>query len=256
LFRILSLVASHAYRSLWGGTLIDFKTIIEDLYFCNFDMQEWINNRFKDERRAILTRSIVDHIVTPEGAKFYLQDPSILYQVIWEYWFDDITKDDIVLDLGANIGSFSIRAAQKAKHVYSVEPLYTEELNANIALNNMKDKITVIPYGIGYGGTISIKYQQREKRVKTFPLKTILKMINAPISFMKCDIEGAEWTINPEDIANIPRMEFEVHDGKDSCMPLNQNLIDYINQHWNTITSKKLIRNPGCYLHAYPKGGS
>jgi len=50
----------------------------------------------------------------------------------------------VVLDLGANVGCFTLRAAQKAKHVYAVEPLYTDELVSNIALNEIPDKVSVI----------------------------------------------------------------------------------------------------------------
>jgi FkbM family methyltransferase len=173
--------------------------------------------------------------------------------VIWEYRFDDIKPTDIVLDLGANIGGFSLRAAKRAKHVYAVEPLFVKELNANIELNNLQDKITILPFGVGSGEKILIHYFGTENVVQTYPLSKILEMIPEKVDFMKCDIEGAEWTINPEDIAGIPRMEFEVHQGRDSCMPEKLELLEYIRKHWNTVTSEKRRGNPGCYIHAYPK---
>jgi hypothetical protein len=232
--------------------MIDFATIIKDFYWSDFRIQEWVNHRFQDKSKFVLQRSVVDHIVTPEGLKFYPPGTDGLHQVIWEYRFDDLKPDDIVLDLGANVGAFSLRAAQKVKHVYSVEPLYTEELNANIALNNLQDKITVIPYGVGFGEKIPIRYQGREKVIQTYPLSEILKM-TGQITFMKCDIEGAEWTIKPVDIAGIPRMEFEVHQGRDSCMPEKPELLDYIRENWNTVSDSKEKCSVGCYIHCYPK---
>lgn len=231
--------------------MIDVKTILTDLYYSE-SLQDWINHRFQDPSKMIIEKSVVRSIVTPEGLQFYPFGTEILYQVLWEYRFDDLKPTDIVLDLGANIGGFSLRAALKCKHVYAVEPLYTEELRANIALNGMQGKITVFPVGIGNGSKIPIRYQGREKTIQTYPLSEILKL-TGQITFIKCDIEGAEWTINPEDIAAIPRMEFEVHRGKDSCMPEKPELLAYINEHWNTVTSDKRRVNPGCYIHAYPK---
>jgi FkbM family methyltransferase len=232
--------------------MIDIQTILKDLYYCDFDIQEWINKRFQTPEKFVIHHKVVDHITTPEGLKFYPFECQVLYQVTQEYNFNDLTSKDIVLDLGANVGAFSIRAAQLCKHVYAVEPLYVKELMANIKLNNMENKITVISQGIGTGETIPISYQGRTKAVSTLSLKTLLAIIE-PITFMKCDIEGAEWTINPEDISHIPRIEFEVHQGRDSCMPENLKLLEYIRKNWDTTTSKKPKQNPGCYIHAYPK---
>ena len=230
---------------------MDIVTIMKDLKYCGFNLQLWINNRFKDPTKIILEKSIIKYIVTPEDLKFFPFALENLYQVVIEYRFEDLKPNDIVLDLGANIGAFSLRAAQKCKHVYAVEPLFNDELNANIALNNLQDKITVIPFGVGMGNKISIRYQKREKVIQTYPLSEILKM-TGNISFLKCDIEGAEWSIHQEDLKGIRRLEFEVHQGRDSCMPENLQLLEYIRSNWRTETDLKTIRNPGCYIHAYP----
>ena len=230
---------------------MDIVAIMKDLYYCGFNLQLWINNRFQDPKKIILEKSVTKYIVTPEDLKFFPFGLENLYQVNLEYRYEDLKPDDIVLDLGANIGAFSLRAAQKCKHVYAVEPLYTEELNANIALNNLQGKMTVIPYGVGMGKNIPIRYQNREKLIQTYPLSEILKM-TGKVTFLKCDIEGAEWSIRPEDLNGIRRMEFEVHQGRDSCMPENLQLLEYIRRNWRTETDSKTIRNPGCYIHAYP----
>jgi FkbM family methyltransferase len=231
---------------------MDIVTIVKDLFYCGFNLQLWINHRFQDPTKIILEKSVTKYVVTPEEIKFLPFGIETLYQVILEYRFEDLKPDDIVLDLGANIGAFSLRAAKKCKHVYAVEPLYTDELNANIALNNLQNKITVIPYGVGRGDKIPIRYQNREKIIQTYPLSEILKM-TGEISFLKCDIEGAEWSIRQEDLNGIDRMEFEVHQGRDSCMPENLQLLEYIRQNWRTKTDAKAIQYHGCYIHAYPK---
>lgn len=234
--------------------MIDFVTILRDAYYCFPDIQEFVNHRYQGtEAKMNIERSVVKYLTTPEDLHFYPYGTEILYQVIWEYRFDDIKPTDVVLDLGANIGGFSLRAAKLAKHVYAVEPLFVNELNANIELNNLQDKITVLPFGVGSGERILINYFGTENIVQTYPLSKILEMIPEKVDFLKCDIEGAEWTINPEDIANIPRMEFEVHQGRDSCMPEKLELLEFIRENWDTVTSEKRRGNPGCYIHAYPK---
>jgi FkbM family methyltransferase len=246
---------THYYRLPgFGSSDMDIAVMLKDLYYCGFNLQLWINHRFQDPTKIILEKSVTKYVVTPEELKFLPFGIGTLYQVKMEYRFEDMKPDDIVLDLGANIGAFSLRAAQMSKHVYAVEPLYTDELKANIALNNLQDKITVIPYGVGMGDKIHIRYENREKLIQTYPLSKILEMTGR-VSFLKCDIEGAEWSIPPEDLKGIRRMEFEVHQGRDSCMPENLQLLEYIRHNWRTETDIKPIRYPGCYIHAYPFAG-
>jgi FkbM family methyltransferase len=232
---------------------MDIIFILKDLYYSGFNLQLWINHRYQDPAKIILDKSVTKYVVTPEELKFIPFCLENLYQVNYEYRFEDLRPDDIVLDLGANIGAFSLRAALKCEHVFAVEPLYTDELNANIALNHLQDKITVIPYGIGNGNKITIRYQNREKLIQTFPLSEILKK-TGKVSFLKCDIEGAEWSIDPEDLEGIRRMEFEVHRGRDSCMEENPRLLEYISRHWRIETDTKAMQYSGCYVHAFPTG--
>jgi len=49
-------------------------------------------------------------------------------QVFNSYRFYDIKKDDVVLDLGANIGAFSMFVSRNVNHVYAVEPVTTDIL--------------------------------------------------------------------------------------------------------------------------------
>jgi hypothetical protein len=230
---------------------MDILTIIKDLLDSRFNLQLWMNHRFQDPEKIIFDKAVVKYIVTPEGVKFFPFGTDTLNQVLIEYRFEDLKPDDIVLDLGANIGGFSLRAAQICKHVFAVEPLFADELRANIILNNLQNKITVCPYGIGNADKIPIRYQKRERIIQTIPLSEILKF-TGKITFLKCDIEGAEWSIRPEDIHNIPRMEFEIHQGKDSCMPENTYLLEYIHKNWRTTTIVKTSQYHGCYIHAFP----
>ena len=58
-----------------------------------------------------------------------------------EYRFTDIRPEDIVVDIGANIGAFCIRAAWTARQVTAVEPVTYAQLRENIRLNRVSVRI-------------------------------------------------------------------------------------------------------------------
>ena len=63
-------------------------------------------------------------------------------------WIKTFEKNDNLIDVGANIGIYSLYAAYKGINVVSVEPdaLNYALLNLNIRINNYGDKI--VPYSI------------------------------------------------------------------------------------------------------------
>jgi FkbM family methyltransferase len=131
-------------------------------------------------------------------------------QVVNEYRFDDIRKSDIVLDVGSCIGAFSIFASKRAKMIYSVEPVYNDILKKNIEANNIKN-IKVLAYGLG-DGIKTIKFGRCQKEALCLPLSEIIDICDGHVDFMKCDCEGAEWIIRPEELKGIRRIEIEVHE--------------------------------------------
>ena len=247
--------------------MIDIHWLISDLIACRFNLQTWVNHRFKNNNIVMVSRKTTDHIVTIDGLKFHLDGIDELIDFTGEYQFNDITSDDIVLDLGANIGLFTIPAAARAKHVYAVEPLYWRELDANIVLNGMQDKITVNRGALGYGNYfhpgintfvnrtfVNLKYRDRsDHNIPTYNVKEYIEMAGGKVDFLKVDVEGAEWSIHPQDLDMVPRIEFEAHGGKNSCMPVNEKLVKYLRDNWNVnITSKEVAYN-SYWIHAYPK---
>ena len=66
-------------------------------------------------------------------------------------WIDEMTEGSTLWDIGANVGGYSIYAAiSKQLNVYAFEPspFNLEFLARNIWLNNLEDKITVIPIAL------------------------------------------------------------------------------------------------------------
>jgi hypothetical protein len=125
-----------------------------------------------------------------------------------EYRFGDIRPEDIVLDIGANVGGFCIRAARMSGHVTAVEPVTTHPLLENIRIN--KVSVRVIAGALGDGKPQEICWDDCRVVSPTYPLRDLIAM-SGGCDFLKCDCEGAEWLINPCELEHIRRIEMEIH---------------------------------------------
>lgn len=161
------------------------------------------------ENNLVLSKDIFK-ITGTENAIFYIDDNiEEISRSIIDYNTSDIRPSDIVLDIGANIGGFSLNICNKVHSVYAVEPLFIDALNRNIQLNNAKN-IFIIPCALG-SGDIDISYNGLSRKVLGLSLGDIIKLCENHIDFLKCDCEGAEWRITLPEIMNIRRIEAEIH---------------------------------------------
>ena len=66
-------------------------------------------------------------------------------------WIESVQSDDVVLDVGANVGVYTLPIAQKAKMVYACEldPLNVAILKENVVLNSLQDRVMIIPVACG-----------------------------------------------------------------------------------------------------------
>lgn len=106
-------------------------------------------------------------------------------EVFSEYKFNDIREDDIVLDIGANVGGFSLFISKMVKHVYAVEPITTDILRENIVLNKI-DNITVFDNCLGKG-VIEVNWMDTIKKMNGKSLSELINMCGGHIDFLKCD---------------------------------------------------------------------
>ena len=121
-----------------------------------------------------------------------------------EYWPLKLTPVDIVLDVGANIGIFTVACAKKVRMVISLEPeaenfkLLTKNVNENNLpnvhlLNYAVSDIAGIVRITGTGGTAHVSAESGLP-VNAKTLDEILEEIGNPeISVLKIDIEGYEY---------------------------------------------------------------
>lgn len=154
---------------------------------------------------------------------------------VGEYWFEDIRPEDRVLDIGANVGGFCIRAAQKSRYVTAVEPVTVSPLRENIRAN--KVPVQVIAGALGNGSPAEICWDDCRVVSPTYPLRDLIAM-SGGCDFLKCDCEGAEWQINPRDLAGVRRIEMEIHLPPISGKP-EPALLEYISRHYHFEIERK-----------------
>lgn len=146
-----------------------------------------------------------------------------------DYFMKIINKDDIILDIGANIGYYVLIGAKRAKKIYAVEPVPEnfQNLNLNLKLNNYSNVET---YQIALGDKIGEQemylstksnwhsFYKPANFIKTIKIKmdTVDNFLKDKITptFVRMDVEGYETAIikgMPETLKKIKKMFIEVH---------------------------------------------
>lgn len=135
-----------------------------------------------------------------------------------------LKEDDLFIDIGANVGHFSLLAAGISKaNVISIEPIPStfKKLKANIQLNHLCDKI--ISYNIGIGdkdstlsfiidkdvmNRVALGFEKNSIEVKVETLDSLLKNQNP--NFIKIDVEGFEYAVlkGAKNVLTNPSLQF------------------------------------------------
>lgn len=136
--------------------------------------------------------------------KFYLEelmDVWVIKEIIFDQHYERIRKikaGDIIIDIGAAFGDFSIYAAQKAKRViaYDLNIKRIEILKKNVTLNNTKNVIV------------------NNKAVSSLDLVFEENQL-MKCHFLKVDCEGCEYRIfekaSPKTLTKIEYIAMEIH---------------------------------------------
>ena len=178
---------------------------------------------------VFITRDTVKFLVRDSGFRQIFDVP--------EYRFDDLCPMDRVIDIGANVGAFCIRASHYSQQVVAVEPLTATLLRENIRLNGVT--VEVIEGALGDGKQKTIWWDDNNIITQTYPLRNIIEMAGG-CDFLKCDCEGAEWSIKPEDLGGVRRIEMELHLPPISGPP-NPALLDYISRYYHFEIERKPV---------------
>lgn len=171
----------------------------------------------KYPRYALVDTSRVSVLETSYG-RFAFDEPMQIYHNLLEqvddYDFSDLTKCDIVLDIGACLGASSLRMAKDCKHVVAIEPLFYNELKNNIKLSgasNIDFFGLALAEGDSYYNCIELEFCNRKMCVKAATFQNILNLCKEPPTFLKMDCEGGEWEIKADELIGFRAIEAEIH---------------------------------------------
>jgi FkbM family methyltransferase len=178
----------------------------------------------------------------------------------------EVSRNDVVVDLGAHVGIFSIKAATVASNVISVEPspFNFKLLNFNAKLNHLENLTTVNSAVADYDGYAKLHLQPQSGmhsilnmraatsmhsvNVKVRKLDTIVEELNIKkVDFLKIDVEGAELYVLNGGLDTLKKyrpfiaLEYHPHASnaaKSSIIGLLENL-------------NYCCIDEGCYIYAY-----
>ena len=253
----VNLSTEHFYKEIPNSSVIDikigpktglnlgpFKSYVYNVLF--------LFKRLKKILDFSLTKVYFYTLLTPfyihknPSIKFYTPNAIVLSrsramlssEVDTIKWIDSFDKDAVFVDIGANIGTYSLYAGSCVNKVISIEPLWSNYsvLCDNILLNDLADKI--IPLNIALSDTIKIEslqcssvkagashnsidsasFQSEMIKVKSKvnvmcdTLDNVWETFNLPIpSHVKIDVDGieerviygGEWLLKKHNVQSI-----------------------------------------------------
>lgn len=139
-------------------------------------------------------------------------------------------KDNVVIDIGANIGDSSIYfALEDALKVIALEPYIYSYVMAeeNVEINDLKSKIELLNAGYGKDSEVivddketsaksDLRLADRGVKIKIYSLKTIFEKYNIKNALLKMDCEGCEYNLLDEEnetLGKLSRIQIEYHYG-------------------------------------------
>ena len=180
-----------------------------------------------------MKEKVVTGIINGISLQFIDLENSVTVPCVFEelgqniYGLEDVvlTKDDVVIDIGANVGMFSIYVKKKFNcEVISFEPIPInfEHFKQNIILNGLKledfslhnsavsskDEDFLI-LGVPYGNTGGSSILHKNLPLSfSCPTETIDKYITDKCKYLKIDCEGGEYDIIPSILEKLNAFEY------------------------------------------------
>ncbi len=182
-------------------------------------------SRFSDREGTLELRSGLRFLIRPHST-----DRAAVTEVLVLGCYSEVPEGSIVLDVGANIGAFSLAASRRAAVVYAIEPVQAnfEVLRRNIELNkasNIKAERLAMAAENGEcemaiaGVSSSMHYRSETAKIEKVTTITLERFLEErgilEVDYMKMDCEGSEWDIvlktPPNVLARIKHIEMEFH---------------------------------------------
>jgi len=203
-----------------------------------------LNSMYYDPRMVTIKMENFD-FVEVDGCRFYVNDQiDSIQRVQGNRWFANLRQDDIALDIGANIGAITIPLAKAVSRVYAIEPLFVEELEQNIALNELSN-VQIMKCGIGQSkANQHYEFGPRRGNAPSIPFKALMREVGK-VDIIKIDGEGCEWDIEPRQLKGIREIRMEFHMRRGRYQLDNKSLVEWV----------KWLRAEG-YTYTLEKGDS
>lgn len=194
---------------------IDWARLVRDLIkyrepiIKSRSLQWWLTVGLRQQGYVLLDKKDCnDLILEYKGVKF-LPD-RLNYPRMFEAWaryrIEALLPEDRVLDLGANIGSYTIPAAQRAYKVAAVEPIFYKELEENLGLNLVNNIVHTIEASVGLKEVDCQEYSK-----VAMVLDVLGKVKDFEPTVIRIDIGGAESRLIPEMFGEPRLWELEFH---------------------------------------------
>ena len=134
---------------------------------------------------------------------------------IYEMWDCQINDGDVVVDLGANVGFFSVRSAEKASKVIAVDG---SPESYSCLVENCKDLDNVLTLNASIlpkNGKQTWLWSKKGNPLR-MTIEELMELYGLEkIDFLKCDIEGGEYelfnSLTPAILSKIDRIAIETH---------------------------------------------
>lgn len=205
-----------------------FNSTQKKLYNSLLLVLPYLDDSDKEECKLFYEKSVSNSPVVP------LKDYEVANKECWifsekfaeyPYNFKSVNRDDIIIDIGANVGDTALDFASKGLIVYGFEPvreLYKIALE-NVALNKkFENRIHIFNYAVSNrNGTITIDAMDSTSEyvndddcyeVEVITLEDIMNDNGIAPKLLKMDCEGCEFEIiKNTDLSMFDEIIFEHH---------------------------------------------
>ncbi|PIQ73287.1 hypothetical protein CO026_02735 [Candidatus Kaiserbacteria bacterium CG_4_9_14_0_2_um_filter_41_32] len=170
------------------------------------------------DKEAVIKNSL--GIFSVNGKNDSLTKSITSFEYGHQAWLDKASTKNIFLDIGANIGFYSILALKKygysESYAFEPNPDTFERLSKNVTLNELMDKVHLIPAGLSdKNSTAKLGTKDVHTGASSFvldgfkhidhtidvPTRTLMSVVGEynidaeQISFIKIDVEGYEYPV-------------------------------------------------------------